>query len=206
MKNDKYLATVEEIATVKKMAVELERRVSAMPVSVSSESILSDTLTQARRLIAGLEKQRTDITKPILDSKKKVDAMFSPAVKALRSLEERVRDRIREMALARFEEKRLAISAVGAAMSRGEQAAIEVAMERIQSTEQEFSGFSARTKWEVESVDFSLLPDKFKVVCLNEAAVDEVIRELKSAGSVEPPVVPGIVFRLGADVRAKRLD
>lgn len=200
--NSKLAKTTAPVVDVVKLASYTDQAKGLITVlteapcsTPAEEAWFSESLSAVRGLIKGLDDERTSITKPILESKRRVDELFAPAVKPLQQCETIIRSKLQAAATARFQAAqaaRLAADVAAAHKMYEEVVDILAAMPEAVAT----SGSSARGVWVGEVVDFSALPDKFKEV--NYRALAELAK-----GEGEPAPVPGVTWRLEAKVRAK---
>ncbi len=186
-------ADVKKLAEQRREATELVAFLREAPCQTSTEEAwFSQTLSGVRGLVKSLEDQRTAITKPILESKRAVDALFAPVTKPLQEAEGVIRRKLSEAARIRFQAERDARLLAEVAAIQGQH---EAALDALASAPEHVAtaGSSARVVWRAEVVDFAALPDAFKVV--NERALAAV------AG--EQPEIPGVKGVMDAGVWAK---
>lgn len=164
--------------------------------NAAQETWFSEQLSAVRGLIKSLEDERTSHTRPLLDSKRRIDSMFEPATAPLKKCELVIRAKLADVARMRFQAeadaRRLAAVASEAGDHFGAMAALAEAPDAIRTL-----GSSARATWIAAVTDFRLLSDEYKVV--NEAALAKAAR----GSDGEPAPIPGIEWVLLATVRAK---
>lgn len=160
------------------------------------EAWFSQSLSAVRGLIKGLEDERQAVTKPMLEAKRRADALFAPATKPLQQCEQIIRGKLAQAATLRLQAAQAARLAAESAAQAGDFEAVVDALAAAPEAVST-SGSSTRAFWTFEVVDFAALPDRFKMV-------DG--RELGALGGCldgEPEPVPGVVWRLEAKLRAK---
>jgi hypothetical protein len=148
-------------------------------IQITNQDLLdsaSHILTEVRSQLDTLENERTAITKPMNEAKRKVDALFKPAKTALEECQRLLKGKIAGYFTA--EEKRKA----DALKSGDHQTAIEVA---TPTTPEGVSVKSTPIQYRV--IDFDQIPREF--LCLDHSAVKILIKE-KGDGAA----VPGVEF------------
>jgi hypothetical protein len=187
---------VAKLASMKSQGAELAEFLRSRPCETpEQEAWFSSQLSSVRGLLKMLEDERTSITKPMLDAKRRVDGLFSPATSPLKDCETVIRDKLASAARARFaaeaEARRLAADAAATGDHLGAVEALASAPDAVTT-----SGSSARAVWRHVVDDFAALPDEYKLT--NHDALAEL-----SKGANEPAAVPGVRWYLDAAVRAK---
>jgi hypothetical protein len=183
---------VVKLAGYKSQAIELAAFLRDKPADApGAEAWFSSTLSSVRGLLKGLEDERTKATQPLLAAKRAIDALFAPATTPLKECETVIRGKLAEAATMRFaaesESRRLAETAAA------EGRFADVLDTLAEAPEAEATvGSSARVTWVASVVDFSLLPDAYKVV--NERAL---------GAAVHPTEIPGVAWVQVVKVRAK---
>jgi hypothetical protein len=189
---------VAELASYKQQAVGLVEFLTHTPCKTpEAEAWYSERLSDVRGLIKVLEDNRTSLTKPLLEAKKRIDAMFSPATKPLKECETIIRDKLRMAACGRLEAERAALRLAETAAATGDSAGVMAALAHVPQ-HVETTGSTVRMVWKVDSCVVAEMPAEFLMP--DEAALRKVC---SAADKDNPPVVPGVVFRLDAALRAK---
>lgn len=184
---------VAKLADTRRQATELVEFLRGAPCETPTEEAwFSATLSSVRGLLKGLEDERTAITKKILESKRAVDGLFTPATTPLKAAEAVIRGKLAGAARLRLAAETAARLAAETAAAEGRHADVIVALasapDAVATT-----GSSARAvkKWRV--VDSALVPREYLVIYEN--AVDAAVK-----AGVE---IPGIEVYDDVAVRAK---
>lgn len=197
VKSDPSGVDVAKLASYKQQAEGLAEFLEAQPCSSPEEEAwFSQNLGAVRGLLKDLEDSRTSVTKPMIAAKAKVDGLFAPATKPLQRCEAIIRAKLAEAATARFQAAAEARRLAESASQAGDFEAVVVALAEA-PVDVKGSGSSAKAVYVAEVVDFAALPDQYKMVNA---------RALHDAGGVfdgEPDLIPGVVWRLEAKVRAR---
>lgn len=183
---------VARLADQKRQASELVDFLRAAPCeSPAEESWFSASLSSVRGLLKGLEDERTSLTKPLLESKRRIDAMFTGTTTPLKQAEGVIREKLAGAARLRLAAETAARLAAETAAAEGRHADVIDALASAPDAVST-SGSSARVvkKWRV--VDFARVPDEYKLV--DECAVGA------TKGAKE---IPGIEWYDDVAVRAK---
>lgn len=186
-------ADVAKLASYRSQATELAAFLRSAPCSTAAEEAwFSSQLSSVRGLLKSLEDERTSITKPMLEAKRRVDGLFAPATKPLQECEGIIRGKLADAARARFaaeaEARRLAAEAAAAGDPGAAIVALASAPEAVVTT-----GSSARVvrKWRV--VDLAAVPREY-------LTVDTESVEAALTAGVE---IPGVEVYDDVAVRAK---
>lgn len=138
-----------------------------------------------------LEARRTEITKPMLASKRKVDDLFKPALNALAEIE-----RVLKVMIATYTEGQRALQVAAMNASAEAFAAGKTPTEMIPEV-QEIKGVSVgRSYWVADVTNPDLVPRR---LCSPDST--KIANEIYGADPrTPPPPVTGLVFRLQTDV------
>ena len=138
--------------------------------------LASECLTELKAKLDLVEETRTSITKPLLEAKRKVDALFKPISTGLKTSLDIVRGRLGTYtAQQRIEAQRLLEEA---SQSEPEDAAALVAA----SNRAQADAPSVREVWRFEIEDASKLPSQFLVP--DEKAIGAVVRSQKGNAKI----------------------
>ncbi len=136
----------------------------------------SECLKELKDKLDMVEETRTSITKPLLEAKRKVDALFKPVTTSLKASLDTVRVKLgRYTAEQRDEAQRLLAEA---SQSEPEEAAALVAA----SNRAQAEAPSVREVWRFEVEDVSKLPAQFLVP--DEKAIGAVVRSQKGNAKI----------------------
>jgi hypothetical protein len=141
-----------------------------------------------------IEDQRTSITKPLLEAKRKIDGMFSEALSALVESESVLKRKIADAHLAIQQQNLLAQQAAQAHLQQGDARAAAVASQGIQ-TMQAPAGVRFADAWTYRIVDASLLPRQFLTADLKKIAA-----HVKTHGLGMP--IPGVTVEKDVSIAA----
>ncbi len=164
------------------------------------EQWFSERLSDVAALTKTVEERRTSITKPLLESKRSIDALFKPLTDPLKEADTIIREKLRSAARKRLQAEREALAKAQAALTAGLVDESDAALDTIPEF-LETSGSTSQRTWAWKVADFSALSDTFKTV--DTSAIDAAIRAHTRTGSTEPPVIPGLVFDLDATIRRR---
>lgn len=188
---------VVSLASYTSQALELGVFLIQQPCKTAEqEAWMSQQLSTVRALLKRLDDQRTALTKPLLEAKRRVDGMFSPATKPLAECESIIRGKLAGAALGRLEREKAALQLAQEAAAMGNTDRVMDALAMVPESVATI-GSSVTYRWAVASVDFAALPEEYKTI--DHARLAAVA---KAAGA-EEPVVPGVRFERTATVRAK---
>lgn len=133
-----------------------------------------------------IEETRKRIVDPLNAAKKEVQNLFGPPLKLLKSLEDRVKDKIAKAVEGAYDRQRVALTQAAQASMEGDtEAAAEAMMEAAQAELAPVDGLSLRHTWDFEVTDVNLIPPEYMVI--DSAAIKSAIRATE--GEVE---IPGI--------------
>jgi hypothetical protein len=156
----------------------------------------SDRLGEAQAAYNAIELERTDLTKPILDEKRRIDGLYVDVKKAIEAF--------KALAQRKIGAYKAACAAIAAEATRAAQAAAEegdhdrvYAELALATAEPAITGVAEITEWVHDVVDSSLIPreyltineDQVKALCKAHAKLDHI------------PAVPGLVFKRVTRVR-----
>lgn len=168
------LASVDAqlIQPARTIAEQYLQQASSVYLDASGLAWLGAVREGMRKALAELEAQRTDITKPILESKRKVDALFKPAKDGIEAVITCCDGRLREAELARRNTQDAALAAV--AHSNVDTATLVVA----HGGEPVLPGqVRARDDWQIEVLDIKALALAApQLVQVNEQAVRALLK------------------------------
>lgn len=168
------------------------RTVQALEIVTSEDfAIAADMVKGARSHWKRLDERRKAITKPILDSKKKVDELFDPALDALKEIETVLKRKIGEYTKA---QEAAQIAAMQASASEyqagGTPTAIIPEVSRAK-------GVSVNSVWDFEITDPERVP---RHLCSPDPAKIKAEIWYADTPRTPPRNIPGITFRLRTDV------
>jgi hypothetical protein len=136
-------------------------------------------LAEIRARIAGLEAQRKDLTAPINEAKKRVDALFNVPKEYWQACNVALSERLLAATEEAEREQRKALAAVAEAGGNVEAATLMVAHDTPRTPD----GLQERTSWSFRITDESKVPDDFWII--DESYIVKRIR----AGARE---IPGV--------------
>lgn len=192
---------IEFVARHKSIALGLQSLASSGPLETADDELGLDGLRKnAAKLADELDEKRTSITKPILESKRRVDELFQPVIKALKEAESIARRRLEAFALKRLEDERKALLAVQAAAETQDVEAIDAAFETIPE-ERQTTDSTLTFGWDYSIVDIAKIPDPYTARVLNVPVLEAF---LKTHEGDKPPNIPGLSFKRVAKLRGKR--
>lgn len=185
---------VVALTSTRRDALGLVEFLSEAPCETPAEEAwFSTQLSNVRALQKGLEERRTAITKPLLEAKRAIDALFSPATKPLAECEGIIRRKLAEAGNRRLAAQRASLLAAETAAVEGRvEDAIEALAAAPVAVKTEGSTSKVVRAWRV--VDLASVPREF--LQLDTDALD-----LAAKKGVES--IPGIEFYDEVKVRAK---
>ena len=158
------------------------------PIQVDSQAALDlvgPVLQDIAKRIKELEAERTSVTKPMLDAKKRVDSWFKPARELLEACRDNLKTKVGAFVLGQETAK------VAALQAGDHDTAMNIADPVMPD------GLSKRVTYEWRVTDAAAVPADF--LCVDAAKVQAVVNELKGAA-----VIPGITVApsVGVTVRS----
>lgn len=143
--------------------------------------IASKVLSKINKVLKDAESLRKEITKPLLDSKKKIDDLFKNATQAASDEDRRLRKLVIDWRseearrIAKEEERRRKIQEAHAKQGHNVSAPVE-----MMKTEQTIGKSTAQKYWHFEVIDEAAVPCRYKVVDERKirAAIQEGVREI----------------------------
>ena len=140
-----------------------------------------------------LEERRTAITKPILDSKRKVDYLFKPALEALKQIENCLKTKIGTYVTSQKAKQVQAMNATADAYAAGTPLATPIP--EVPTAK----GISVKTEWDFDIVDPALVPREY---CSPDP--DKIKQAIWYADTQTPPrPIPGVEFKLRTDTTVR---
>lgn len=187
--NEAITKEANEEATEYKGALETAKRLTIE--TPEDFAFVADLARNAKANWNRLEARRTDITKPLLASKRKVDDLFKPALNALAEIERLLKDKI-----AGYTEAQRALQVAAMNASAMAFAAGETPTEAIPEV-QEIKGVSvSRSYWVADIVQPDLVP---RGLCSPDRT--KIANEIYMVDPrTPPPPIPGLTFRIQTDV------
>ncbi len=140
-----------------------------------------------------LETRRTDITKPLLDSKRQIDALFKPALHALEGIKAQLQAKI-----GAYVQAQQAAQVVEMQASADQFSAGLVPTNSIPEVDTA-KGISVKSHWVADVIDPDLVP---RDLCSPDPA--KIAQKIWYADTYNPPLaIPGLAFRLQTDVTVR---
>ena len=154
----------ETAATLALAAAEaLDESVRSMAIASASAAVQMAKQIKARRV--AFEKQRDDYSKPLRALATKHSKCWNPSIKVYEALEKHLKNVALELELIEQAQQQRAL------------AAASTAEEVAAASEPVDSGLGKSTTWTWELVDYSLVPEEYKV--LDKSLIDKEARALK---------------------------
>ena len=138
--------------------------------------LAKEVLSELKEKLDLVEETRTGITKPLLEAKRKVDALFKPVTTSLKSSLDTMRGRLGKYTAQQREEAQRLLAQ--ASQSEPEEAAALVAASNRAKAEAP----SVREVWRFEIEDVSKLPSQFLIP--DEKAIGAVVRSQKGNAKI----------------------
>lgn len=167
------------------------------PETPAQEAWLSQVLETAQVALKATDAERTEITKPILESKRNVDEAFKPLLDVLAQVKQLCSTKLSVLAQRRLAAQQEALRLAAEAASDGNMEAASEALVAAQPAER-VSASRETEGWDFEVVDFAKLDDSYKLVD------DKALKALCKAHAkkTQPPKVDGVVFKRTVSVTA----
>lgn len=162
------------------------------------ESFFSELLGMVQREIKELEKERTELTVPLLDAKRQVDEQFKPATTAWEAVKDLVKKKLGAAQTKRLQAAQQARKDAEDAAVMGDTQGVLAAMARIPEASKP-EGLTVQFEWQASVVDQYQVPREFLEISLG--AVKAYCKA--HTKSEEIPSVPGLKFEKRATVRSK---
>lgn len=168
----------EVVGPIEAEAEALRARVESVQIVIQDKAQLDAIgalAAHAQKKVKEIEAQRTSITKPLLDAKRRIDDLFNPAKAAYKAVKDVAQAAMSTYVTARNAERAAALAAGdhGTAM-----AAAPAALP---------AGTSVRRSWTFEVVDAAAVPAEFLITSIDAAKVQAVVNEQR-----EKTAIPGI--------------
>jgi hypothetical protein len=216
MNNISVLIDTEEVSKNTDVAL-LCRQADIQVANQHDYDLAADVLANVKKRYKELDAERKEITKPIDDAKKRVMELFNAPLSLLKKAEDALKRlmidytneqerkaREEQLRLQRIaekaaeEEKKKLEAKIARAEASGKEEKAENLKEELESVEpisvpviapqvEKPKGISYKDKWSAIVVDFSKLPDEYKLP--NQSALDKVAQATK--GSI---AIPGVKF------------
>lgn len=154
----------------------------------------SELVRKAKAAHKRLDERRTAITKPLLASKRKVDDLFAPSLSALKEIERVLKEKIGAYAVQQTQAAATAMVTTAAVYAAG--GTPTEAIPEIPTA----PGISTAIYWDFEIVNPAEVP---RELCSPDP--EKIQRAIWYADTphTEPRHIPGVVFKLRADVTAR---
>ncbi len=149
----------------------------------------ADMMNDIKRRAKELEAVEKHLSFSFLEGLDKIKALFRPARQAAREAEQLLKAKIQDSNKRRAEETSRALRETQAAVQRGDQAAAQAAIVRIQPVEK-LAGVTVRKVWKFRVVNVNQVPVDYWQI--NETAVRDSMRAMVNAG--QTPEIPGVEF------------
>lgn len=187
---ERYQPQIEE-------ALESREQVFDIAIKDDSDAVMaSQLIKEVSTKIKAVEAERKEITKPLLESKRNLDKFFKKITNPLEDINKHLRKE-----LVKYEKEKEAARQLAQAEAR-KAALLGAPAEEIKDLITEsvkpsvkVSGVSVRNVWKARVLDFSQLPDEFKMV--DEQALKRYAKE-----NQDQKQVPGVQFYLDKAIRA----
>ncbi len=158
------------------------------PIQVDSQAsldLVGPVLQDIARRIKELESERTSVTKPMMDAKKRVDSWFKPAADLLKACRDDLKGKVGAFVLGQE-------TAKVAALQAGDHDKAMAVADPVMP-----DGLSKRVTYEWSVTDLAAVPADF--LCVDATKVQAVVTALKGAA-----VIPGITVApsVGVTVRS----
>ncbi len=162
--------------------------VRALEIKVPADfDLASDLAKDARTNWKRLDERRTAITKPLLASKAQVDALFKPALSALKAIEDELKAKIGAYTSAPREAAREAMA------ESAEQYAAGETPTAIIPEAPHAKGVSVTEYWDFEVTDPALVPREY---CSPDPAKIKAGIWYANTPKTPPRPIPGVTFAL----------
>lgn len=179
----RYLATLE---TVKGLQI----------ADDADFAFVADLVKDAHANWKRLEERRTEITRPLLASKRKVDELFKPAQDALKQIEITLKGKI-----ATYTEAQRAAQVEAMNVSAAQFAAGETPTAPIPDVPTAKGVSVGRSYWVAEVTDPEAVP---RELCSPDAGKIACAIWYADTPNTPPRAIPGLAFRLQTDVRVSK--
>ena len=122
-----------------------------------------EVLTDSKKKAKQIDGKRQEITKPLNEALRAVNALFKPALNFLAQCEREVKQKIAAAHAQSQIDARQALAEAGTAAATGDGTAVTTALEAHETAEgfSEVDGVQYRTVWKYEIKDESLIPREF---------------------------------------------
>lgn len=156
---------------------------------------LGSLINVAAAQVKRLDEKRKEATGPLLKTKKVIDSWFEAPIEFYKQARQLLEDKLGTKLLEIQQAKDKALAEIQANAGSAPAEAFELA--HAPSAAPETVGSKFVTKYRVD--DFALVPDKYKLMVLDHAAI---ARQVMETGM--NTVIPGIVVYEEVDIRARR--
>lgn len=162
------------------------------------EQFFSELLGMVQREIKELEKERTELTRPLLDAKAQVDEQFKPATTAWEAVKDLVKKKLGEAQTRRLQAAQQARKEAEDAAVVGDTQGVLAAMARIPEASKP-EGLAVQFEWVPTVVNQFEVPREFLEISLG--AVKAYCKAHAKSESI--PEVPGLKFEKRAKVSSR---
>lgn len=162
---------------------ELEHVLGIVVDSPESKRLALENLMQLSAKHRELDSRRRELTRPLDDSKKRIMALFRPAIDKIEFAIERLKRQLGSYEQRVLAERDAAMKTATAALAAGDSAGAEAAIAAAFARDDgHVDGAHNRTKWQYEIVDVNALPRELMEP--NHSAIGALVRDQKGATSI----------------------
>lgn len=186
------LAAVGDHQTQAQQARDTIELARALPCATAEQyQTCGEFLRQAQQQLKHYETARKRLTKPLLDAKREVDAIFKPITTAMAAVKEALSDKLLNYDRRAAESKRAALAAIEQAHQTGDQQAVQQHASALEAPPPALKGVHTRKRWTYRVVDWTkiplnfMLPDHVKI----QEAIKSGIREMPGLEIYEETMV-----------------
>lgn len=180
------LAQIEQdLLPEREQAEEGLRLVHAVPLTTPEHRAnLADTIKGVRAYLDELEAKRTAITKPLLEAKRAVDALFKPITDCYKAIDRAASERLGQAVQEQRELQERAVEAVG--QGARDDATLAVAHDSGETP----AGLAEHETYEFEIVDASAIPRPF--LAFDESLARSYAKAKAKTGELREDMIPGV--------------
>lgn len=162
--------------------------------------VLGQWLARVQTVLKALEDEREVLVRPLLDDKKRVDALYKPVTRAAEGLKALVKGKIGEYELRLVAAQEAARALAASTALAGDYTAAQDALAAIPEATAAGTGASTSFVWVTQVVNVPELPREYLVA---DWAALNALGVMASLGGGPAPVVPGVIWRREARVAVR---
>jgi hypothetical protein len=168
----------------------------------ATASAVSESVRDWAREWDVLEKLRTDTTKPLNETKRRVDALFKPGLDELAGLRKLASDLLGAYEVLKANRQREAMAIATEAAQTGQVQVLTGALQIANAPATKNAGVSVKARWVARVTSVEALPMRFQRTVADEEAISAYVGRFEPHQTPDP--VKGLAFELVGGVSQVR--